>query len=304
MRWPSASEVLSAPFDWPVCLPSESEVLSTRFTLPPLVNHGWLLPCHHQWSIICFSLAATSQSRLTYIATIIQSLIAFAFPPLVNHGWLYLRCHHQSVMVGIYLVHHHPSLHWAFNSFSRSKCLELKSFFRSDPGLVWSSQGSRQFYPHYYAEEKDWCFFLVGSCSASEISWTLIGLCVPLSLRYYAHVSLIGLCVPLCLRYYAHICLPILWAGIFRIRDMSSGTFLVGPGIVMAWSLKFSVIASNIMDLSMVLKYPKIWVITGGRGDPGLDLTQVLPFCGPFNSFSMSEHLSCSMKHAEIFWPW
>ena len=109
-----------------------------------------------------------------------------------------------------------------------------KSFLRSDPSLVWSSQGSRQFHPHYNAEEKDLWFFL-GSCSPTEISWTLIGLCVPLSPRYYAHISLtglcvplstryyahisfIGLCVPLSPRYYAHICLPILWAHTPRQR--------------------------------------------------------------------------------------
>ena len=103
---------------------------------------------------------------------------------------------------------------------------------------------------------------------------------------------------------------------ILRVRDMSSGTFLVGPGIVTVpffwpfsesefWlaALKFSANASNIMDLSMVLRFGSSRSYGASPGGcPGLDLKHSsFALCGAFSSFSTSEYLSCGMKHAELF---
>ena len=103
---------------------------------------------------------------------------------------------------------------------------------------------------------------------------------------------------------------------ILRVRDMSSGTFLVGPGIVtvpLFWpfsesefwlaALKCSANASNIMDLSMVLRFGSSQ--SCGASPWGvLDLiwnTQVLPFVGLSAHSPRQSILSCGMKHAELF---
>ena len=106
---------------------------------------------------------------------------------------------------------------------------------------------------------------------------------------------------------------------ILRIRDMSSGTFLVVPGIVtMSFVLAFlgiRVLACSFKIVCQCLQYyglkhgPEIWVITElwsfFAGGPGLDLKHSsFALCGPFSSFSTSEYLSCDMKHAELFRPW
>ena len=100
---------------------------------------------------------------------------------------------------------------------------------------------------------------------------------------------------------------------ILHVRDMSSGTFLVVPGIVtMPFVLAFlgiRVLACSFKIVCQCLQYyglkhgPEIWVITlwwsFSAGGPGLDLKHSsFALCGPFSSFSTSEYLSCGMKHA------
>ena len=46
-------------------------------TLPPSVNHCWLLPCHLQSNSIDFYIATISQTRLTFLATISQARLTF-----------------------------------------------------------------------------------------------------------------------------------------------------------------------------------------------------------------------------------
>ena len=106
---------------------------------------------------------------------------------------------------------------------------------------------------------------------------------------------------------------------ILRVKDMSSGTFLVGPGIVtvpfLLAFLGIRVLACSFKILCQCLHYhglkhgPEIWVITElwsfSGGGPGLDLKHSsFALCGPFSSFSTSEYLSCGMKHAEHFRLW
>ena len=234
-------------------------------------------------------------------------------------------------MVDIYLATITHLCIWAFNSFSRSKCLELEELPQERPRfglklsrklsissslLCWGERhGSSLVHAPRQRSHEPWlaCVFPSVRGIMHTFPWLA---CVFPSVRGIMHTSPWLACVFPSVRGIMHICLPILWAHTPRQR-YELGHFPCGSrncygalcsGLLSQsefWlaALKCSANASNIMDLSMVLRFgssrscgASLWGV--------LDLiwnTQVLPFVGLSAHSPRQSILSCGMKHAELF---
>ena len=233
------------------------------FTLPPLVNHGWLLPCHHQSSIICFSLATTSQSRLTnggkvkvnrdwlylQVATINQSWLTFTLPPspISALGFQLI------LQVKVSGVEELPQ-EWPRFGLKLSRKLSISSSL-----LCWGERhvSSLVHAPRQRSHEP-WlaCVFPSVRGIMHTFPWLA---CVFPSVRGIMHTSPWLACVFPSVRGIMHTSACPFFELILRVRDMSSGTFLVVPGIVtMPFVLAFlgiRVLACSFKILCQCLQY-------------------------------------------------